>query len=117
MYFTYVLRLSDQSLYTGITTDLARRMQEHADGGKKGAKYTRHRTFLRLEAAWKSQTRADASRLEWAIKHLKKETKERLCASPLLVHALISTADPALFCALQPEEIARVRKPAPDRKD
>ena len=50
MYYVYMLRCEDGSLYTGITTDLARRFEEHRNG--KGAKYTRSRGAVRIEAAW-----------------------------------------------------------------
>ena len=106
MYYTYVLRMSDHSLYTGITTDLARRIREHASGGKKSAKYTRARTFLVLECAWECPSRAEASRLEWAIKHLKKETKERLCASPLLLNDILPALPADAFRALDKATLA-----------
>lgn len=77
-YYTYLLRCGDGSLYTGITTDLARRFAEHAGRGGRGAKYTASHSPLRLEAAWKSPDRAEALRLELGIKALTKPAKERL---------------------------------------
>lgn len=78
MYYTYLLRCCDGSLYAGITTDLARRMKEHRSGGALCAKYTRVHHPLCLCAAWKSETRSLASRLEYRLKRLKKEEKEFL---------------------------------------
>ena len=47
MYYTYMLRCTDDSIYTGITTDLKRRMDEHFTQGEKCAKYTkRHKATL-----------------------------------------------------------------------
>ena len=78
MYYVYMLRCEDGSLYTGITTDLARRFEEHRNG--KGAKYTRSRGAVRIEAAWSCEEKGDALRLEMAIKKLPKGKKEKLAA-------------------------------------
>lgn len=77
-YYTYILRCSDGSLYTGITTDLARRFAEHAGSGGKGAKYTASRPPLRFEAAWEAPGRVEASRLEYRLKTLTRPEKEAL---------------------------------------
>jgi len=78
MYFTYLLRCADGSLYAGITTDLARRFAEHAGAGGRGARYTAARGPVRFEAAWESADRAAASRLESRLKRLTHADKERL---------------------------------------
>lgn len=72
----YILRCSDNSLYTGITTDLARRFQQHVDG--RGAKYFRGRQPLQVVYLEAEHSRASASRREAFIKGLKREEKERL---------------------------------------
>ena len=77
-YYTYMLRCEGGSLYTGIAKDLSRRMEEHFSKSEKCAKYTRSRQAKKLEAAWHSEDRATASKLEYHIKHLKKNDKERL---------------------------------------
>ena len=83
MYHTYILRCQDNTLYTGITTDLPRRMQEHFSGTEKSAKYTRRHKPQKLEIAWESENRVLASKLEFHIKKsLTKEQKERLIQSP-----------------------------------
>lgn len=76
MYYTYILRCEDNSLYTGITTDLERRMLEHFSRGEKGAGYTKSHRFVSLEAAFQSCSRGKASRLEYLIKKLSKAKKE-----------------------------------------
>lgn len=78
MYYTYMLRCKDATIYTGITTNVERRLEEHRKKTGKGAKYTRSHDALRVEAAWESMNRIDASRLEYRIKHLTREQKERL---------------------------------------
>lgn len=77
IYFVYMLRCADNSLYTGYTTDLKRRLGEHC-GGRKGAKYTRLRRVEGIAAVWSAETLSAALRLEALIKHLKKSDKERL---------------------------------------
>ncbi len=81
-YFVYILRCEDGSLYTGITTDVARRLDEHRSRGPKAARYTRTHPVVALEATWKMPNRATASRLEYRIKHLSREEKETLLANP-----------------------------------
>lgn len=75
MYYTYLLRCRDGSLYVGITTDPARRFREH-QSGKKGAKYTRSHPPVGMEAAWVLPDRASASRLEAALKRMTHGEKE-----------------------------------------
>ncbi len=77
-----MLRCSDGSLYTGITTDLARRLSEHSEKNAKGAKYTHSRTVLGVAAVWQTDGRSEASRLEAFIKKLSKNKKEALVCSP-----------------------------------
>ncbi len=80
-YFIYVIRCKDNSLYTGITTDLSRRFNEHCSG-KIGAKYTKTKKPLRIELAWQTDGRSNASKLEARIKKLTKQQKEDLIAHP-----------------------------------
>lgn len=86
--YTYMLRCTDGSIYTGITKDVGRRMKEHKEQGKECAKYTRTHQFLRLEAVFSSSTWSEAAKLEYAIKRLPKEKKEQLIARPELVTAM-----------------------------
>lgn len=81
-YYVYILRCTDGSLYTGITTDVARRLAEHAGGGRKGAKYTKNHTPEAVAALWRVENRSVASKLEWYIKHLARQEKLLLCRKP-----------------------------------
>ncbi len=74
----YLVRCADSSLYTGITNDLEARFHEHATGGPRAAKYLRGRGPLELVFSAEVGDRAQASRLEWRVKRLNKEQKERL---------------------------------------
>ncbi len=80
MYYTYMLRCLDGSIYTGITTDPRRRLNEHKEGGQKAARYTRTHGAEEVLALWESAGRSDAGRLEYLIKTLTKPQKERLAA-------------------------------------
>ncbi len=83
--YTYMIRCTDGSIYTGITKDVERRMKEHKERGKECAKYTRTHHFLRLEAVFESGSWSEAAKLEYAIKRLSREKKEQLIAAPELV--------------------------------
>lgn len=78
MYYTYILRCENGSLYTGITTDVERRMSEHFGKTAAGAKYTRSHTPKKLEAVWECGDRSTASKLEARIKKLPRPRKELL---------------------------------------
>lgn len=76
MYYVYILRCEDNTLYTGITTDWKRRAEEHFSQGKKCARYTRAHRVKSVEAVWLCEDKSDALRLEYLIKRLKKPQKE-----------------------------------------
>lgn len=76
MYYTYMLRCEDNSIYTGITTDLERRLLEHQSKSEKCAKYTLNHTVIKFEIAWESSSRSLASKLEYNLKRLTKAQKE-----------------------------------------
>ena len=54
MWYVYLLRCADATLYCGVTTDMERRLREH-NAGSRGAKYTRARRPVELVAAWRSR--------------------------------------------------------------
>ena len=76
VWFVYIVRCTDASLYTGIARDVAARIAQHDAG--KGARYTRGRGPLALCAVRKCTSKGDALRLELAIKRLPREMKEHL---------------------------------------
>lgn len=78
MYYTYMLRCKDNSIYTGMTSDLERRLAEHCSKSTKSAKYTLTHSALKFEAAWESATRSTASKLEFNLKKLTKAQKESI---------------------------------------
>lgn len=81
-YFVYVIRCTDNSLYTGITTDVERRFKEHTEGRGTGAKYTRTHKPVSLECAWQCTDKGSALKLEYAFKRLSKDAKEGIIKNP-----------------------------------
>lgn len=77
-WFVYILRCADDTLYTGITTDINKRIEQHNGAHNKGAKYTRNRQPVQLVYQETSHSRSDASKREYSIKSLKKIQKECL---------------------------------------
>lgn len=78
MWYVYMVEGADSSLYTGITTDVDRRVLQHNSG--KGAKSLRGRLPVRLVHREEAPTRADASRREREIKGWSRERKLALLA-------------------------------------
>jgi len=76
-YFVYILECSDGSLYTGITKDVAKRLDEH-NTSDKGAKYTKARRPVKLLYEEYSENRSSASKREYAIKKLTRLKKLQL---------------------------------------
>lgn len=77
MYYIYMLRCEDNSIYTGITTDIEHRMKEHFTK-INCAKYTYSHNAKKLQAVWQTENRVLASKLEYRIKKLTKPKKENL---------------------------------------
>jgi len=80
-WIVYILECSDNSLYTGITNNLERRLEEHRTG--RGAKYTKHRRPLKVRYAEFRRTKSAALTREAAIKSLARSEKLALIATRL----------------------------------
>lgn len=76
MNYTYILKCKDDSLYTGWTNDLKKRITSHNAG--KGAKYTKARRPVELVYYEEFQTREEAMKREDVIKQLSRKEKEAL---------------------------------------
>lgn len=81
MYSLYILKCRDKTLYTGITTDLERRLKEHSTS-ILGAKYTRSRRPVKMVYWKRFRTRSAAAQEEVRIKKLPRFEKERLIKKP-----------------------------------
>jgi len=73
-WYVYLLKCSDNSYYTGITTDLKRRLTEH-NNSVKGAKYTRSRRPVELLCFFSVSSRSEACKEELKIKKMKRSDK------------------------------------------
>lgn len=77
IWYLYILRCADNSLYTGITTDIERRLHEH-NTLATGARYTRARRPVLLVYSREFPSRSEAAKEEWRIKKLDRADKEAL---------------------------------------
>lgn len=79
MYFVYILKCDNDSLYTGITTDVGRRLAEHKSG--KGARYTRSKGAREIVHVERKKNRSTASKREAEIKKMSRTEKLALIAA------------------------------------
>lgn len=89
----YLLRDENQSLYTGITTDVKRRLKEHVLGGARSAKYTRARKLLELAYVCRIGNRSLASKVEYRLKRLRKTEKEAIVSENASAGELLDRLD------------------------
>ncbi len=78
MWHIYIVRCADSTLYTGITTDIIRRLREHNGEIIRGAAYTKLRRPVKLVYTETTETRSSALKREHAIKKMSKAQKEAL---------------------------------------
>lgn len=76
MNYTYIVKCSDGSLYTGWTNDVEKRVKAHNNG--KGAKYTKSRAPVKLVHVEEFDTKEEAMKREYEIKHMRRQEKEKL---------------------------------------
>lgn len=94
-YFTYIVRCADGSLYTGFTTDVARRVAEHNGlSSGKGAKATRSRRPVELVYFQCFFSKNEAMSREWHIKHYTKAKKERLIKDNRMMKIILASGSP-----------------------
>ena len=86
----YMVRCKNNSLYTGISTDVERRYQEHQSNSIKTAKYLRGKGPLQLEFQTPIGNRSEASIAEVKVKKLSHTEKEKLIAGTITIEMLIN---------------------------
>lgn len=74
-WYVYIVQCSDGSLYTGITKDVKRRMEEHNSNNRLGARFTRARRPVSLVYEEVLNSRSQAARREYEIKLLRRKDK------------------------------------------
>ena len=87
-WYLYLVRCADGSLYTGISTDVARRLAEHRSG--KGARYLRGRGPLLLARKMRIGAQADALKFERRVKGMARARKEKLIRGKIKLKDLIA---------------------------
>lgn len=92
-WYVYLLRCGSGALYTGITTDVSRRLEEHREGKGKGAKYLRGKEPLRLVFEKSVGTKSLALIVEGRIKKLSKARKEALIKKDGMIERMIAQAE------------------------
>ena len=102
MYFVYLIRCRGDTLYAGITTDLARRMRQHRGEMPGGAKFTRAHPPLALEAVWCAEDRSAASKLEAQLKRRSHAENQALIAHPECLEGYTPLEAAALTVAWRP---------------
>ncbi len=85
-WYVYLLECADGTYYTGITTDLERRLHEH-NSDPKGARYTRARRPVTMVYSESCANRSDAARREYVVRKLNRQQKAALVASQVASRA------------------------------
>ncbi|MCZ2896023.1 GIY-YIG nuclease family protein [Burkholderia thailandensis] len=107
-WYLYLIECADGSVYTGITTDVAARFAQHAQG--KGARYTRARKPKAVLASFELADRSSASRAEYRVKRLTPMQKRALADGSLALSSVLPATDDAAArlvdddCAAPPPE-------------
>ena len=109
IYYTYILRCKDNTLYTGYTTDINRRMEEHFFKKKRGARYTKMHDAKEVVAVWSSSTKALACKLEAKIKKLSKNQKEELVEDKIISKYLRGKVDCRKYKFISPSNVLGLR--------
>ena len=91
-YSVYLVRCANGSLYTGISTDVDRRLREHAVG-QRGARFLRGKGPLELVYQARVGSRSEASRVECRLKQLDRAQKEALVAGTKTLFQLVAGRD------------------------
>ncbi len=89
----YLLRCADGAVYTGITTDVARRYDEH-QSGTRGSKYLRGRRPLELLYQRCIGNRSQASRIEYRVRNLPRVRKENVAQVDAVIDGFLSQSVP-----------------------
>ena len=85
MYFVYILRCRDDTLYCGTAADWKKRIKTHFSGDARAARYTRAHPPLRPEAVWQCEDKGEALKLEYRIKQLSRAEKLALLAGDTIL--------------------------------
>ncbi|MGM0444676.1 MAG: GIY-YIG nuclease family protein [Fibrobacterota bacterium] len=88
-WFLYIIETDDNRLYTGVTTDVSRRLSQHRGERAGGARFFRGRRAVAVRFRCALPDRSSAQRLEYAVKRLKKHQKEELITGRIQAKSLL----------------------------
>lgn len=91
-WYLYIVRCRDGTLYTGISTDVDRRLAEHRKGGDAGSKYLKGRAPLTLLFQKKLGSGSLALKVERRVKMLTREKKEQMIRDPERIEEIVTRA-------------------------
>ena len=92
-WWVYMIRANNDSIYTGISTDVARRFEEHSSGNPKGARYLKGKGPLQLLFKKRVGDKSLASKVEWQIKQLPKLKKENIVTGKINWKLFLNSLD------------------------
>ena len=92
-WYLYLVRCRDGTLYTGISTDIDRRLAEHREGGDAGSKYLKGRAPLTLLFEQRLGSRSLALKVEKRVKKLSKAKKEKMISVPGCIEEIVRRAN------------------------
>ena len=100
MYYVYMLKCIDESIYTGSAKDVTKRIKEHFGGGARCAKYTRSHPPKEVVAILTCETKSDAIKIEYRIKTMTKSEKENFCKTGEIPEKIKAVLDGIAFSRL-----------------
>lgn len=92
-WYLYLVRCGDGSIYTGVSTDVSRRLAEHQSGRGKGARYLRGRGPLTLARKIRVGDKSTAFKLEWRVKKFSRTRKVDLIVGKMRIKDLLKSID------------------------
>lgn len=101
MAYLYIVECEGNTLYTGITTNIEKRMKEHKERRPKCAKYTRSHPVKRLVALWETDTYDHARKAEYAVKQLPRRKKDMLVEDPEKLTVLCPQLEGLIFMPIK----------------
>ena len=104
MYYVYMLKCIDGTLYTGSAKDVTKRIKEHFGGGIRCAKYTRSHPPKEVVAILTCDTKSDAIKTEYRIKTMTKSEKERFCETGDMPEKIKSKLEGIAFARVTGDE-------------
>ena len=113
VFFSYILKCADGTLYSGFTTDPKKRLIVHNSG--EGARYTRLRRPVRAVSLWQWHDKSSALSAEWHVKRLTRQKKIQLILTPQSILQLCKKTPVRIFTEKQLDEINSSAHDAPAR--